>query len=108
MLHSGKIRILTLVLLLLAALSACGQAVTETPDTTEEPQAGLPYVNAVLLSEVSLEDEAVALSSTPAVSISILEAEASGTLVKSNQSAVIDYSNTADGYVMVNHTAASG
>lgn len=33
--------------------------------------------------------------------------EASGTLVQSNGKAVIDYSNTADGYVMVKYTAAT-
>lgn len=33
---------------------------------------------------------------------------ASGTQVAQNESAVIDYSNTGDGYVMVNHTAAAG
>lgn len=34
--------------------------------------------------------------------------EASGTQVAQNESAVIDYSNTADGYVMVNYTASPG
>ena len=34
--------------------------------------------------------------------------EASGTLVTKNDRAVIDYSNTGDGYVMINHTAAAG
>lgn len=32
---------------------------------------------------------------------------ASGTLTEQNESAVIDYSNTGDGYVMVNYTAAT-
>ncbi len=58
------------------------------------------------LEEVDLEDEAVALAGEPAVSTLLLP-EASGTLVQSNGKAVIDYSNTADGYVMVKYTAAT-
>ena len=42
----------------------------------------------------------VPLSSAPAISL-VLNPEASGTAVQQNGSAVIDYSNIADGYVMV-------
>ena len=42
----------------------------------------------------------------PAFSI-VLRPEASGTQVKSNEVAIIDYSNVVDGYVMVKYTAAS-
>ena len=42
----------------------------------------------------------------PAFSI-VLRPEASGTQVKSNEVAIIDYSNVVDGYVMVKYTATS-
>ena len=63
------------------------------------------YGEQTVLEEIVLEDEAVALSNSPAALPDILEAEASGTLVKQNDQAVLDYSNTADGYVMVRYTA---
>ena len=64
------------------------------------------YVDAVELAIEELEDEAVALSEVPAPALpDILVAEASGVLVKKNGKAVIDYSNTEDGYVMVQFTA---
>jgi len=53
---------------------------------------------------VELEDEAVALAEAPAALPAGTGAAASGVLVKRNDSAVIDYSNTADGYVMVSYT----
>lgn len=56
---------------------------------------------------VHLEDEAVALAEAPAALPRPVSAVASGTLVKENASAVIDYSNTADGYVMVQYTVQS-
>jgi transglutaminase-like putative cysteine protease len=54
---------------------------------------------------VDLSDEAVALAQAPAALPTTATAVASGTLVKSNSDASIDYSNTADGYVMVRYTA---
>ena len=53
----------------------------------------------------SLEEEAVALSQSPAAVPMEATAVASGVLTKENAEAVIDYSNTGDGYVMVQYTA---
>ncbi|MBO5666791.1 MAG: hypothetical protein J6S45_05030, partial [Firmicutes bacterium] len=90
--------------LLLGLLTACG--------SPEE----LPVVNDVgfedeyVIENVIIEDEAVALAEAPAAIPDVIAAvmkdvEASGTLVKSNDKAIIDYSNTKDGYVMVKYTA---
>ena len=53
---------------------------------------------------VFLEDEMVALQESPAAVPAVLDAVASGVLVKKAGKGVIDYSNTADGYVMVKYT----
>lgn len=99
-----------LFLPLLAAallLSGCGQTAAETAPAEEEQETQDEiYTEVTPLEEVDLEDEAVALAGEPAVSTLLLP-EASGTLVQSNGKAVIDYSNTADGYVMVKYTAAT-
>ena len=99
-----------LVPLVLAALilTGCGQTVPADPAQAEDPVEAeeSPYIEETPLEEVDLEDEAVAMAAAPAVS-TLLVPVASGTLVKSNDKAQIDYSNTADGYVMVRYTAAT-
>lgn len=83
--------------LLLAAclLSGCGQRAEKTAAGTAE-KAASPVQTAYL------EDEAVALAEAPAAALDIaLEPVASGTKTRENGKAVIDYSNTQDGYVMV-------
>ncbi len=52
-----------------------------------------------------IADEAAALADSPAAATAIPKTEASGKAVKKNDKAVIDYSNTSDGYVMVKYTA---
>ncbi len=65
------------------------------------------FLDEVALGEdVNLEDEAVAMTAAPAVS-TMLTPVASGTQVKKNNKAEIDYSNTKDGYVMVRFVAAT-
>ena len=89
-------------------LSGCGQSGKELSDEqaeadltqTEEVAPEEAYVDAATLDEVELEDEAVALAAAPALD-TMLVPEASGTQTKENGKAVIDYSNTKDGYVMV-------
>ena len=56
-------------------------------------------------SEVTLEDEVVALAAGPGAIDPSLTTSAPGTLAKKNDKAVVDYSNTKDGYVMVQYTA---
>lgn len=85
-------------LLALSLLSGCGGV-----RASEEAA----YVDLLELRGVEIEAEAVALSSSPAALSTLLLPEASGTSVKQNGKAVIDYSNVADGYVMARFTASS-
>ncbi len=84
-----------------ASLAGCAQEPAEVNISVGKPS----YGEQTVLQEIVLVDEAVALSNSPVALPDILEAEASGTLVKQNDRAVLDYSNTADGYVMVRYTA---
>lgn len=63
------------------------------------------FVEQLHMEYTTIEDEAVALSELPEVPQTMLLAVASGEKVKKSDKAVIDYSNTADGYVMVQYTA---
>ncbi|MBR5230122.1 MAG: transglutaminase domain-containing protein [Firmicutes bacterium] len=57
----------------------------------------------VALNEGALKTETQALSSSPAAMPETIECKASGVFEKRTADAVIDYSNTADGYVMVKY-----
>lgn len=89
------------LLLAVLLLGGCGAASQESV-SEEDVQAA--FTDAAELNGVDIESEAVALAGEPAL-ITTLQPEASGTLVKENSKAEIDYSNTADGYVMVKYTA---
>ena len=130
-----KILALVAAAVLLTMLSACGQRVeTTVPDvekkdeqppvtvvpepekeivsTPSEPEKEVvPVADMTPVEVLELEDEAVALAETPAEMPAAMPAAvtavASGTLVKQNGDAVIDYSNTKDGYVMVCHTSST-
>ena len=65
------------------------------------------YTDQVAVEEVEIEDEAVALAGAPAALNDLILPVASGTQVKQNSRATIDYSNTKDGYVMVNFTGTT-
>ena len=97
-----KLRALALLLLLSMALTGCA-AGTETEAAAGEEEA---WIDSVTLEEVDLEDEAVALAASAAIP-DTLQPVASGTQVKKSDKAVIDYSNTGDGYVMVQYTAST-
>lgn len=101
-------RICRLFLCLLAALllAGCGPSAPVQSGSSQPDDAQNAYVDEAPLDETELEDEAVALSEAPEPALPQgLEAVASGVLVKENDKAVIDYSNTGDGYVMVMYTA---
>ena len=91
--------------LLLAVPAGCGQ---EEPAAEPEPAFEDIYTGSVSLveEEIDIADEAVALSGLPALDVALTPTP-SGVLAKANQKATIDYSNTTDGYVMVNFTATT-
>lgn len=63
------------------------------------------YVNAVEIAIDEMNNEAEVMTSMQAAVPDILEPFASGELVEENSKARIDYSNTKDGYVMVQYLA---
>ena len=72
----------------------------------EETKAPEGYVDSVSVDSEAVKEEAVIVEEAPEAAVSIvLEPKASGTLVEENSKAIIDYSNTRDGYVMVKYTA---
>lgn len=93
---------LTLALL----LTGCAQSgvIPSGSASFEEDDA---YIDQVDLEEVVIESELVALADSPAAIDDQLLPLASGKLVKKKGNAAIDYSNTADGYVMVQYGAAN-
>lgn len=81
------------LLLLLPLLCGCGDPGASQPPFVDERPIGSPS---------SAEQENIPI--TPAIP-DILQPEASGILVSEGDEAVIDYSNTADGYVMAQYRA---
>ena len=88
-----RIQKVLVLLLALLTLAGCAQSVAQTSEIEG-------YIDTMTLSG-EIKDEAVALAESPAAVSSVLVPEASGTKEKRVTIAVIDYSNTDDGYVMV-------
>lgn len=98
---------LLMALVAMAVLAAgCGSTSSAVKSSSAESMAGTAYTDAAKLQGADIGNELVALSANPAVS-TVLMPMASGTQVKRADSAVIDYSNTEDGYVMAQYTAAT-
>ena len=94
------------ILLIFLLLSGCSQPAV--PSGSQQGDGSqVSYVDVTEVEEAVIEDEAVALADAPAALPTELNAVASGVLVKKNNKAIIDYSNTKDGYVMVKFTAAT-
>ena len=103
----SKTHIRFLTVLCLTLLLTVGCSAPANPSDSGENSG---YVEQFSMDLVTLEDEAVALAEAPVPlsdTPSILEATAPGILEKRTTKAVIDYSNTKDGYVMVQYTAAT-
>ena len=88
----------------LAALLVAVMLGTTLAGCAKTAGQGYAAVDVAPVTAIELEDEAVALAQAPAALPVTTTAIASGVLVKSNDSGAIDYSNTADGYVMVCYT----
>lgn len=84
------------------------EASNEASPSESAGQEAEGYVDSVEMnaSEVQQEAEALVSNLAPAQS-TILRPEASGVLTESNGYATIDYSNTGEGYVMVQYTAST-
>jgi hypothetical protein len=93
------------LLLIVAALTGCGQSADTRESETDVLEDA--YIDQVDLETTDLEDEIVALSELPPALPSQLTPVASGKKTKTASTAVIDYSNTQDGYVMVQYTAST-
>ena len=89
--------------LFLGTVTGCAPArLEDAPVALAETAAAAAPVAA---EQAHLEAEAAALLHSPAALPRTVTAVAPGLLVKQNDAAVIDYSNTAEGYVMVQYTA---
>lgn len=98
---------ITMALFLMTGCSQDNEAQENGQDALESQVETDFYLSpTAMAAEIELNDEAVALAATPAIGTS-LTPQASGTLVSKNQKAVVDYSNTSDGYVMVKFTAST-
>ena len=104
-------RIRKILALLLAMLVLAGCAQTSVEQEIESEYEGYIDVVPLVAEEVevqALDAEIMALTeTTPAPTPALPEAVASGTKTKKVTKAVIDYSNTQDGYVMVQFTGTT-
>lgn len=100
----------TAAFLAAALMTGCGAATgaQSAAVSAAEPHSSETAATEALGGEMwNIEDEAVALAESPsAVPLSITP-KASGTLVQKTGKAIIDYSNTADGYIMAQYTAST-
>lgn len=90
--------LLLALILVLTSLTACGQ---DSEDSVAMDD--IPYIEQVALvdaEDVEIPDEPAILAKAPSIP-NILTPEPSGTSVKQDDRAIIDYSNVEDGYVMV-------
>ena len=101
----------TVICMLVLSGCSSGKANTQAPATTGTPLADesvpgavTPFVDENVIGKVDSEQDILAVE--PAIP-DILEPEAPGTAAEENDKAVIDYSNIADGYVMVKYKAAT-
>lgn len=86
---------------LLCVIAGCEKNSTDGETKINETQI---YVDQAEIGDVSLEAEMEAMTEEAATP-ELLEVEASGELEERSEYAVIDYSNTSDGYVMVQYLA---
>ena len=111
--HKRNGRATALVLagaVLAGVLFGCADREETGTSLLPEPMVAVPALSGELAAdsvpvEAVLEDEAVALAEAPPAVPLPLSAVASGLLEKKNADAVIDYSNTSEGYIMVRYTA---
>jgi len=103
-----KMSQLTAAAVAVMILSGCavgGDTQTAVQSSAAAESAALAQSDA--MAQENIQEEAVALSESPSAVPLNIKAVASGTAVKKNGKAAIDYSNVTDGYVMVQYTAST-
>lgn len=92
-------------LITLLCLTGCDRSKASTSRETASQEA---FVDQIVITETNIQQEASALQSTflPAQP-TFLSPEASGTTTECNAKAIIDYSHTDEGYVMVQYTGST-
>ena len=95
----------TMVLLILLMLTGCRKS---SPSPTTETALLNSYIDQTTIDETIIYQEATGLQTSlvPAIP-TFLRPEASGTLTTANDFAIIDYSNAAEGYVMLQYTGST-
>ena len=101
MVHKGK-RIFFVGLCLILSFTACAKNETGTSTEESSVKEGDPYIEQEDLGDISLDNEIEAIIEEVNPP-QLLEVEATGTKEERSDAAVIDYSNTQDGYVMVQY-----
>ncbi len=99
-----------LVILMLALLVTGCAGTAKEEKSKDDGQSELKetaFVDVVEADYAELEEESVALADSPPAIPSYIVGSAPGTLQNSNEKAIIDYSNTQDGYVMMQYTVAT-
>lgn len=101
---NARISLYLVGVLCLCLLTGCGQVGTASQQSDIQTDV---FTSEVTLGDVSIEEEAVALAKAPSSLMLSMMPQASGVLVKENDWAQVDYSNTTNGYVMVRYSAVS-
>lgn len=104
--YSKKLMSVLLALCLVLSFAACSSTPAETDFVVDDEIAEAAFKHKSEEILINIEDEAVALAGDPAIS-SVLTPVASGSKTSKGNNAVIDYSNAADGYIMVKYTTSS-
>ena len=95
------IALIIVALILMGTAAGCAKNVTiEIPPA----EYGIPSDDATILIDLALE--MVPLTASPAM-FSVAMPSATGTLTRANDKAIIDYSNSSDGYIMVKYMNAT-
>lgn len=89
------------------ATAPATQPATEPVTEPATDPAAAPTTEPPVTPSEGVEKEAEVLPSGSGAIPEVAKPVASGTKVKSNEEAIIDYSNTSDGYVMVQYTAVT-
>ncbi len=93
---------ISLSLFLLLSLVACSRVAGGQEDAQTIADQAFTQPSSI---ELSIEDEEVPLSGSPAIVLAM--PQATGSAVQKNDKAIIDYSNSSDGYIMVQYTAST-